>query len=142
MAIDDDTRLAYVEVLPDVKHSATAGFLLCAVAWFDGQGITCWRVLCDDGSAYRFRRWLEAFGAMGLMPKRSRSHTSRTNGKDERFIKTPLAEWANSMAFQTSAKRVRWLPAIWGLIPVTGVMWRWLAALPFSNSGCCYRMTW
>ena len=75
MAIDDDTRLTYVEVLPDVKQLATAGFLLCAVAWFGGQGITCWRVLSDNGSAYRFRPWLEAFGAMGLMSKRSRSHT-------------------------------------------------------------------
>ena len=51
MAIYDATRLAYVEVLPDEKQAATVGFLLRAVAWFDGQGIRGRRVLSDNGSA-------------------------------------------------------------------------------------------
>ena len=41
VAIDDATRLAYVEVLPNEKQAVTVGFLLRAVAWFDGQGISC-----------------------------------------------------------------------------------------------------
>ncbi len=55
MAIDDATRLAYVEVLPDEKQATTVGFLLRAVAWFDSKGIHCKRVLCDNGSACRSR---------------------------------------------------------------------------------------
>jgi len=51
MAIYDATRLAYVEVLPDEKHATTVGFLLRAVAWFGGQGISGKRVLSDNGSA-------------------------------------------------------------------------------------------
>ena len=47
VAIDDATRLAYVEVLPDEKLATTVGFLLRAVAWFDGQGISCKRVLSE-----------------------------------------------------------------------------------------------
>ena len=41
MAIDDATRLAYAEVLPDEKQAATVGFLIRAVAWFGRQGIDC-----------------------------------------------------------------------------------------------------
>ena len=110
VAIDDATRLAYVEVLPDEKQATTVGFLLRAVAWFDGQGISCKRVLSDNGSAYRSRPWREACSVLGLTPKRTRPYTPRTNGKAERFIKTLLAEWAYSMAFHTSAERNRWLP--------------------------------
>jgi len=68
VAIDDATGLAYVEVLPNEKQATTVGFLLRAVAWFDGQGIRCKRVLSDNGSAYRSRPWREACSALGLIP--------------------------------------------------------------------------
>ena len=110
MAIDGATRLAYVEVLPDVKQATTVGFLLRVVAWFDGQGISCRRVLSYNGSAYRSRPWREAYAALGLTPKGTKPYTPRTNGKAERFIKTLLAEWTYFMAFQTSAERNHWLP--------------------------------
>ena len=110
VAIDDATRLAYVEVLPDEKQDTTVGFLLRAVAWFNSRGITCRRVLSDNGSAYRSKPWRQACEALGLTPKRTRPYTPRTNGKAERFIKTLLAEWAYALAFNTSAERNRWLP--------------------------------
>jgi len=53
VAIDDATRLAYAEVLPDEKQATTVGFLIRAVAWFGSQGITCRKVLSDNDSAYR-----------------------------------------------------------------------------------------
>ena len=68
------------------------------------------RILSDNGSAYRSKPWREACAALGLTPKRTRPYTPRTNGKTERFIKTLLAEWAYSMAFQTSTERNHWLP--------------------------------
>ena len=55
VAIDDATRLVYVEVLPDEKQATTVGFLLRAVAWFRCQGISCRRVLSDKASAYSSR---------------------------------------------------------------------------------------
>ena len=55
VAIDDATRLADIEVLPDEKQATTVGFLLQAVAWFDGQGISYKRVLSGNGSAYHFK---------------------------------------------------------------------------------------
>jgi hypothetical protein len=51
VAIDYATRLAYVEVLPDEQKATTVGFLARAVCWFSQQGITCRRVLSDNGSA-------------------------------------------------------------------------------------------
>ena len=94
----------------DDKQETTVGFLLRTVAWFDGQGISGRRVLSDNGSAYRSKPWREASSALGLISKRTRPNSPQTNGKAERFIKTLLAEWAYSMAFQTSTERNRWLP--------------------------------
>ena len=55
--MDDAIRLAYVEVLPDEQQATTVGFLVRAVSWFNSQGITCRRVLSDNGSAYRSKQW-------------------------------------------------------------------------------------
>ena len=40
VAIDDATRLAYVEVLPDERGPTAAGFLRRAVAWFAEYGVS------------------------------------------------------------------------------------------------------
>ena len=115
VAVDDATRLAYVEVLPDERKATTVGFLARAVGWFSQQGITCRRVLSDNGSSYRSGEWRKACGALDLKPIRTRPYTPRTNGKAERFIKTLLGEWAYAMPFQTSAERNSWLPRYLGL---------------------------
>ena len=110
VAIDDATRLAYVEVLPDEQKATTVGFLARAVGWFSQQGITCQRVLSDNGSAYRSGAWRKACKTLDLRPIRTKPYTPRTNGKAERFIQTLCREWAYGMAFQTSEERKRWLP--------------------------------
>jgi transposase InsO family protein len=110
VAVDDATRLAYVEVLPDEQKATTVGFLARAVGWFSQQGITCRRILSDNGSAYRSGDWRKACRALELKPIRTKPYTPRTNGKAERFIKTLLSEWAYAMAFQTSEERNCWLP--------------------------------
>ena len=115
VAVDDATRLAYVEVLPDEQQATTVGFLTRAVGWFSKQGITCRRVLSDNGSSYRSGEWRKACSALDLKPIRTRPYTPRTNGKAERFIKTLLGEWAYAMPIQTSEERKRWLPRYLGL---------------------------
>ena len=110
MAVDDATRLAYVEVLPDEQQATTAvGFLVRAVSWFNSQGITCQRVLSDNSSAYRSKQWRQACSAMGLKAKRTRAYRPQTNGKAKHFIKTLQAEWAYAMPFTNSEERKRWL---------------------------------
>jgi hypothetical protein len=86
VAIDDATRLAYVEVLADEQKATTVGFLARAVGWFSEQGITCRRVLSDNGSSYRSGDWRKACQALALQPIRTKPYTPQTNGKAERFI--------------------------------------------------------
>ena len=86
VAVDDATRLAYVEVLPDEQKATTVGFMLRAVSWFNSQGITCRRVLSDNGSAYRSKQWRQACTVLGLKANRTRAYRPQTNGKAERFI--------------------------------------------------------
>jgi transposase InsO family protein len=115
VAIDDATRLAYVEVLADEQKATAIGFLARAVGWFSEQGITCRRVLSDNGSAYRSGDWRKACRALDLKPIRTKPYTPQTNGKAERFIKTLLTEWAYVIAYQTSEERNRWLPRYLGI---------------------------
>ena len=110
VAVDDATRLAYVEVLADEQKPTVIGFLARAVAWFNGQGIECRRVMSDNGPAYVSRQFAVACLAMGLRHIRTRPYTPRTNGKAERFIQTLCRKWAYTMAFENSEERNRWLP--------------------------------
>jgi transposase InsO family protein len=110
VAIDDATRLAYVEVLADEQPATAIGFLSRAVAWFNGQGVECRQVMSDNGSAYISKAFAKACGILGLKHIRTRPYTPRTNGKAERFIQTLCKEWAYAMAFQNSQERDHWLP--------------------------------
>jgi transposase InsO family protein len=110
VAIDDATRLAYVEVLPDEQQGTAIGFLSRALAWFNGQGVECRQVMSDNGPAYISSRFAKACKALGLKHIRTRPYTPRTNGKAERFIQTLCKEWAYSMPFQNSVERNLWLP--------------------------------
>lgn len=110
VAIDDCTRLAYAEVLPDETQSTTAGFLHRALRYFARRGILVARVMTDNGSAYRSRTFAGVIAAHQLRHLRTRPYTPRTNGKAERFIRTLLAEWAYAQAYRTSLARAAALP--------------------------------
>lgn len=110
VAIDDCTRLAYAEVLPDETQATTTAFLLRAVRHFARRGIAITRVMTDNGSAYRSRVFAAALAAHQLRHLRTRPYTPRTNGKAERFIRTLLAEWAYAQAYRTSLVRTLALP--------------------------------
>jgi transposase InsO family protein len=61
----------------------------------------CRRLLSDNGRAYRCKPWLQTCEALGLIAKRTRHDTPRTNGKGERFSKTPMKEWGYWLSFQS-----------------------------------------
>ena len=105
VCIDDASRLAYSEVLPDERKTSAVAFLERAVGWFARQGITVERVMTDNGSASRSHDWRYACGGLALRHIRTRPYTPRTNGKAERFIQTSLREWASACPFATSQKR-------------------------------------
>ncbi len=105
VAIDDATRLAYVEVLADERGATAVGFLRRAIAWFAGQGIEVERVMTDNGSPYVSAAHAGACRKLGLRHLRTRPYRPRTNGKAERFIQTMLREWAYSQIYGSSQER-------------------------------------
>ena len=105
VAIDDATRVAYVEVRRSQRRRACTAFLQNALRWFRRRGVTVRRVLTDNGSGYRSRRFAGACRTWHLRHKFTRPYTPRTNGKAERFIQTLLREWAYRQPFLTSARR-------------------------------------
>lgn len=113
VAVDDATRLAYVEVLGDERKDTTTGFLLRALRWFRDQGIRTERVMTDNGSAYRSGRFAKALRLLAIRHIFTRPYTPKTNGKAERFIQTLLREWAYGLGYPTSNARNadlrRWL---------------------------------
>jgi transposase InsO family protein len=121
VCVDDASRLAYTEILPDERKESAVAFLERAIAWFASLGVTVERVMTDNGSAYVSRAFREACEAASVKHKRTRPYTPQTNGLEtavpflppgdrprpmaERFIQTSLREWAYLQAFDSSAAR-------------------------------------
>lgn len=110
VAVDDYSRVAYVEVLPNELGVTTALFLRRALAWFRDQGIRVRRVLSDNGSPYVSRIFRARCTAEQVRHMRTRAYRPQTNGKAERFIQTLLREWAYVRPYPTSGRRRAALP--------------------------------
>ena len=107
VAIDDYSRLAYVEVLEDEKATTAVGFLKRAVKFFAAHGIQVERVMTDNGSPYRSFAHAIACRQLKLKHIRTRPRRPQTNGKAERFIRTMLEGWAYGRIYASSAERER-----------------------------------
>ena len=105
VAIDDATRLAYAEVLPDEKAGTAIAFLGRALSFYARHGITVERVMTDNGSAYRSAIHALACRALGVRHLRTRAYRPQTNGKAERFIRTMLGGWAYGAIYGSSRER-------------------------------------
>ena len=107
VAIDDATRLVYVEVLEDEKAATAVGFLRRAIAHFAAFGIRVERLMTDNGNAYRSAIHALACKTLGIKHLRTRPYRPRTNGKAERFIRTMLGGWAYGAVYRDSDERRR-----------------------------------
>jgi transposase InsO family protein len=105
VAVDDCTRLAYVEVLDDEKPTTAIAFLRRAVAFYRRHGITVERLITDNGNPYRSTLHAIACRTLGIRHLRTRPYRPQTNGKAERFIRTLLAGWAYGALYRNSADR-------------------------------------
>jgi len=112
VCIDDASRLACSEILPDEKKESAIAFLKAAIAYYQSLGVTVQRVMTDNGSCYRSKAFRNACRDLGLRHIRTRPYTPKTNGKAERFIQTALREWAYAQAYPDSHHRAAALP-IW-----------------------------
>ncbi len=81
IAIDDATRLAYVEVLPDEKATTAIAFLRRAVAFYERHGMTVEELITDNGAAYVSTVHAIACRLLGIRHLRTRPRRPQTNGK-------------------------------------------------------------
>jgi transposase InsO family protein len=105
VAVDDHSRMAFTQMLPDQKADTTIAFLNSAVEYFAMHGIGVRALLTDNGSSYRSRQFRQACQKMAIKHSRTRPYTPRTNGKAERFIQTALREWARAKHWTGSDER-------------------------------------
>jgi transposase InsO family protein len=107
VAIDDHSRLAYIEALPDERDTTCAGFLHRAVAWFREHGVQILRVLTDNAKVYRIgRHWAHACAELGLRRRFTKPGCPWTNGKAERFNRTLLSEFAYARPWHSNIERL------------------------------------
>jgi transposase InsO family protein len=112
VCIDDHSRVAFSQILPDEKADSAVPFLKAAVAYYKSLGVTVTRVMTDNGSCYKAFAFRDACRDLGIKHIRTKPYTPRTNGKAERFIQTALREWAYAQAYPSSERRAEQLP-IW-----------------------------
>ncbi|HVS06108.1 MAG TPA: IS481 family transposase, partial [Candidatus Dormibacteraeota bacterium] len=111
VAVDDCSRVAFVQLAADETGPTAARFLLQAASFFAEQGVRIERVLTDRAFAYtvsgEFREAITRLQARHLV---TRPYRPQTNGKAERFIRTLLQEWAYARFYGSNQERQRQLP--------------------------------
>lgn len=105
VAVDDATRLAYVEVLQADDKAACTAFLQRAFRWYHRRGIRIRRLLTDNAMAYRAHIFARACRTWTVRQRFTRPYHPQTNGKAERLIQTLLREWAYRFPYRSSARR-------------------------------------
>jgi transposase InsO family protein len=105
VAIDDHSRLAFSQIMPDERKGSAVAFLKAAVAYFKSLGVTVDRVMTDNGACYKSFAFAKACTRQRIKHIRTKPYTPQTNGKAERFIQTALREWAYATAFENSQQR-------------------------------------
>lgn len=111
VAIDDHSRVGFVQMYPDEKRPSVVAFLQAAVAHYRALGVTIKRLITDNGPAYRSQVFARTCQALGIKHTFTRHYRPQTNGKAERFIQTCLREWAYGRVWANSNERTAWLPA-------------------------------
>ena len=103
--VDDHSRLAYSEILPDEKGPTCAAFLRRATEYFARHGIAVIeQVMTDNAWAYRYS--LRALCAeLHIDQIFIKAHCPWQNGKVERLNRTLQTEWAYRQPFTSNAQR-------------------------------------
>ena len=111
VAVDDHARVAYGELYRDERGLSAARFLTRLLGYYRRLGIKVRRILTDNGSAYRSKRFRRACQRLGIKHSTTRAYRPQTNGKAERFIQTALREWAYARSYANDRQRAKaWLP--------------------------------
>jgi transposase InsO family protein len=107
-AVDDHSRVAYVEVHPDERGETCAGFLGRACSYYAEHGVKVQAVMTDNALNYRRSgSFLEQMQALGIAHVSIPPYHPRANGKVERFNRTMLEEWAYVRLYTSNPQRLR-----------------------------------
>ncbi len=109
VAIDDHARIAFTQIKADERRPSAIAFLRATVAYFATLGVTVRRILTDNGSAFRSKRFRRACQRQALKHSFTRPYRPQTNGKAERFIQSALREWAYGIPYGRSSERTAML---------------------------------
>lgn len=103
--VDDHSRLAYSEVLPDEKGTTCADFLSRAIRYFADHGIPrIERLMTDNAWAYRWSL-RTICTEHTITQKFIKPHCPWQNGKVERLNRTLQTEWAYRQVFTSNTER-------------------------------------
>jgi transposase InsO family protein len=105
-AVDDYSRAAYSEILPDETGASCAGFLLRAAGYFAQHQVQVSEVITDNHFSYkRSTAFAQAVGQLGAKHRFIKAHCPWQNGKVERFNRTLQVEWAYRRVFTSNTER-------------------------------------
>jgi transposase InsO family protein len=110
VCIDDHSRVAFANIMPNEKKRSAIAFLKAALAYYASLGINVERVMTDNGSCYKSFAFQTACRRLKLRHICTKPYRPKTNGKAERFIQTSLREWAYAKAYENSRQRKDQLP--------------------------------
>ena len=106
IAVDDHSRLVYLEPLADEGRESASAFLERMRGHFVSLGVQVERVLTDNGSAFISHRYAQTAHRLGIKLKRTRAYRPQTNGKVERFNRTLMEEWAYDRPYTSNQERL------------------------------------
>lgn len=111
VAVDDRSRAAYAELLPDERKETCVAFMGRCLGFFEGMGVAVERVMTDNGPAYHSRLFNEFLSSGGVRHKYTRPYSPWQNGKVERMNQTLAREWQYVRAWESEASRADALEA-------------------------------